>query len=204
MQLAFTSGCACFWSQIYETSYNGLLLGPPKLRLPRWSSGKESACQIRRCKRHSFYPWIGKIPWSRRWQPTPVKSCTWLSTAQPSRLLTWWVWYHLAHNEQLRPCGHLILHVLRIIPNKFIQSHLFVIFLASAIFSFLVLHYACDGSSKYTISWTTLLLWFNSPFKTCWKRPWLVSFGFNPEMIYNMICTALKTKLMIIFPKAIF
>ena len=38
----------------------------------RWHSGKESACQCRRCKRHGFDPWVGKIPWSRQWQPTPV------------------------------------------------------------------------------------------------------------------------------------
>ena len=66
-----------------------------------------------------------------------IESFTRLSTAEPSRLLIWWVWYHLAHNEQLQPRGHLIIHVLRIIPNKFIQSHLCVIFLASAIFTFL-------------------------------------------------------------------
>ena len=23
-------------------------------------------------KRHGFDPWIGKIPWSRKWQPAPV------------------------------------------------------------------------------------------------------------------------------------
>ena len=23
-------------------------------------------------KRHRFDPWVGKIPWSRKWQPTPV------------------------------------------------------------------------------------------------------------------------------------
>ena len=22
--------------------------------------------------RHGFYPWVRKIPWSRKWQPTPV------------------------------------------------------------------------------------------------------------------------------------
>ena len=38
-------------------------------RLPRWLSGKESACQHRR---HGFDPYVGKIPWSRKWQPTPV------------------------------------------------------------------------------------------------------------------------------------
>ena len=34
--------------------------------------GKESACQCRRCKRCEFNPWVGKIPWRRKWQPTPV------------------------------------------------------------------------------------------------------------------------------------
>ena len=23
-------------------------------------------------KRHRFHPWVGKIPWTREWQPTPV------------------------------------------------------------------------------------------------------------------------------------
>ena len=37
--------------------------------LPRWVSGKESACQFRRCE---FDPWVGKIPWRRKWQPIPI------------------------------------------------------------------------------------------------------------------------------------
>ena len=24
-----------------------------------------------RCRRHGFKPWVGKIPWRRKWQPTP-------------------------------------------------------------------------------------------------------------------------------------
>ena len=35
-------------------------------------SGKESVCQCRRCRRCGFSPWVGKIPWNRKWQPTPV------------------------------------------------------------------------------------------------------------------------------------
>ena len=31
--------------------------------------GKRSAFQ---CRRRKFYPWVGKVPWSRKWQPTPV------------------------------------------------------------------------------------------------------------------------------------
>ena len=37
--------------------------------LPCWFSGKESAWQ---CGRLEFYPWVGKMPWRREWQPTPV------------------------------------------------------------------------------------------------------------------------------------
>ena len=29
-------------------------------------------CQCRRCKRPGFNPRVGKIPWRRKWQPTPV------------------------------------------------------------------------------------------------------------------------------------
>ena len=37
-------------------------------RLPRFS-GKESDCQH---MRWGFSPWVGKIPWRGKWQPTPV------------------------------------------------------------------------------------------------------------------------------------
>ena len=39
---------------------------------PGGISGKEPACSCRRCKRHSFDPWVEKIPWRRKWQPTLV------------------------------------------------------------------------------------------------------------------------------------
>ena len=35
----------------------------------RWLHVKESACQCRRCR---FDPWVGMIPWRRKWQLTPV------------------------------------------------------------------------------------------------------------------------------------
>ena len=38
----------------------------------RWLSGKESTCQCRRRRRLKFDPWVGKILWRRKWQPTPV------------------------------------------------------------------------------------------------------------------------------------
>ena len=36
------------------------------------ASGKELASQCWRHKKHGFDPWLGKIPWRRAWQPTPV------------------------------------------------------------------------------------------------------------------------------------
>ena len=39
----------------------------------RWRlSGKESACQCRYHRRPGFNSWVRKIPWRRKWQPTPV------------------------------------------------------------------------------------------------------------------------------------
>ena len=37
--------------------------------LPRGVSGKEPACQCRRHNRHGFDPWVGRIPWRRKWHP---------------------------------------------------------------------------------------------------------------------------------------
>ena len=39
---------------------------------PGGASGKEPTCQCRRLKRCGFNPWVGKIPWRREWQLTPV------------------------------------------------------------------------------------------------------------------------------------
>ena len=39
---------------------------------PRWCSGKESAWQCRRHRRHGFNSWVWKISWRRKWQPPLV------------------------------------------------------------------------------------------------------------------------------------
>ena len=72
-------GCGCFRPE--EALWAGLsfLSVPLKwLKLvalkgfPGGASGKEPTCQSRRHKRHKFHPWLGKIPWRRASQPTPV------------------------------------------------------------------------------------------------------------------------------------
>jgi len=44
-----------------NVSHVGFLGGP---------TGKESASQCRKAER--FDPWVKKIPWRRKWQPTPI------------------------------------------------------------------------------------------------------------------------------------
>ena len=41
------------------------------LGFPGGASGEDSTCQ---CERHKirFNPWVRKIPWRKKWQPTPV------------------------------------------------------------------------------------------------------------------------------------
>ena len=91
--MGFRAGKTCIWIQDpSNTSYKILRQGThlslrlylfickktelahyhPIRGLPRWLSDKESTCQWRIHSRWGFYPWVGKIPWSRKWQPTPV------------------------------------------------------------------------------------------------------------------------------------
>ena len=54
---------------IGQTWNLSLLMGKIEGGLPWWLSGKETTCQ---CRRLGFDPWVRKIPWSRKCQPTPV------------------------------------------------------------------------------------------------------------------------------------
>ena len=40
--------------------------------LPRGTSGKESTYQSGDIISRRFHPWVGKIPWRRTWQFTPI------------------------------------------------------------------------------------------------------------------------------------
>ena len=62
------------WEVITVLLYPGSDLEPTALisgLIPKWLSGKKPTCQ---CRRRGFHPWVRKIPWRRKWQPTPV-SC---------------------------------------------------------------------------------------------------------------------------------
>ena len=71
--------CVCVWVCFYtrgeekglESCFICLYI-LLNMGFPGGASGKEPACQCRRPKRCRFDPWVGKIPWRRAWQPTPV------------------------------------------------------------------------------------------------------------------------------------
>ena len=61
-----------WWAAIYRVAQSRTRLKQlsSSSEIPRWFSGKESACQYRRHKRCGFDPWVRKIPWRRKWQST--------------------------------------------------------------------------------------------------------------------------------------
>ena len=51
--------------------------------LPRWLRGNEFACQCRKCR---FDPWVEKISWKRKWQPTHILAGKIQWTEEPGML----------------------------------------------------------------------------------------------------------------------
>ena len=53
---------------------------------PGGTSGKESACNARDCKRLRLEPWVGKIPWRRHGNPLQHSCLENPRTEEPGRL----------------------------------------------------------------------------------------------------------------------
>ena len=65
MKISVVSICGKFTDT--ANNYFGLL--STFIRLPWWLRWLRIRLQ---CKKPGFNPWVGKIPWRRKWQPTPV------------------------------------------------------------------------------------------------------------------------------------
>ena len=55
-----------------SSNSHGILVPTVWRGFPGGTGGKEHTCQCRRLNKGGFDPWVGKIPWRRAWQPTPV------------------------------------------------------------------------------------------------------------------------------------
>ena len=58
--------------QTLPESCGSLLPAVVSTEIPSDASGKEPACQCRRHRSQGFDPWVGKIPWRRKWQSIPA------------------------------------------------------------------------------------------------------------------------------------
>ena len=85
------------------------------LGLPWWLTGKEFACQ---CWRHGFDPWVGKIPWRRKWQLLQYSCLGNPRRACQRSLVGYSAWGHRVrmHFTHLFP-QRLIVHVLLVQKN---------------------------------------------------------------------------------------
>ena len=52
--------------------YSAIKMYEVLIQLPCWLIGERIHLQCRRHRRCKFDPWIWKIPWSWKWQSTPV------------------------------------------------------------------------------------------------------------------------------------
>ena len=83
--------------------------------LSRWLSGKESTCLCRRCRRCGVDPGVGKILWSRKWQPLQY-SCLENSMDRGASRATVhgvrhdWVTEHMCARKCTPECTHTHTH----------------------------------------------------------------------------------------------
>ena len=71
-----TSGFAAYWKWIWIS------------QVAQWLKKKKIHLQCRKPRRHRFDPCVGKIPWRRAWQPSPVSIPAW--TEEPAELHSPW------------------------------------------------------------------------------------------------------------------
>ena len=86
--------CQCPWKSLFrlwkELHWLYRLIWKGLRCLEGGTTGKESTYQCRRHKRCGFYPLVEKIPWRRKWQPTPVFS----AWKNPIDRGAWWATVH--------------------------------------------------------------------------------------------------------------
>ena len=98
--------CSKLFFPVLASCLNSSLLNG----LPLWLSGKESICNSGDAGRLGFDPWVGNIPWRRKWQPTPVflpgkyhgqRSLAGYSPWGVTKTQTWQKWLNTLLNGKL-------------------------------------------------------------------------------------------------------
>ena len=104
------------WNRSFLTPFSEdvILPGENELGFLGGTGGKEPTCQCRGHKRHGFDPRVGKIPWRRNWQPTPVLlpgkfhgGSWWATVHKVTKSLTWLKWLSKNANDLRVDLNHL-------------------------------------------------------------------------------------------------
>ena len=72
---SLTRTCPCAKSEndnFVALGFNLKMCSKNTLGLPRWLSGKRICLPVQETQEMWVRSWVRKIPWSRKWQPTPV------------------------------------------------------------------------------------------------------------------------------------
>ena len=85
-------GSYCLLPRVHQSLVSHLLRFID--RLPPWLNGKKICLQFRRHKICGFDPWVGKIPWRRKWQPLQY-SCL----KNPMDRGVWWAYSPWCYKE---------------------------------------------------------------------------------------------------------
>ena len=126
-----------------------------KLGFPGGSDGKSICLQ---CGRPGFHPWVGKIPWRRKWQPTPVLLPG--KSYGPRSLAGCSPWGRKESGTTERLHFHFTGHSHKVAA----VFHARLWFLGQAGASGKILSMDCQ------LEWNTLATWYEE--LTYWKRPW--------------------------------
>ena len=166
------------------------------MEFPRWLSGKESTCQ---CRKRGFDPWSRKIPWRRKWQPTPV---FWPENPQGQRILAGYSpWGRKKVRHDLATTKSIAWDSYGLIKNLFCSTATAT---AKSLQSCLTL---CDpidgsppGSSIPGILQARTLVWVAISFSNAWKwkvkgkslsrvrllaTPWTAAYQAPPSMGFS-------------------
>ena len=144
--------------------------------------GKEPTCQCRRRKRPEFDPWVGKIPWRRAWQPTPI-----LAWRIPKDRGAWWATVHSVTQSQARLKQLSTKHVstggwpMFLVPCPWQSGGRPAVLTVTAPPPLLTILPSCclvAGNSFTTWTWTTInrVLITTEAFRTARVSSWAASF----------------------------
>ena len=134
-------------------------------RIPRWRTGKESTYQCKRHKRHGFDSWVGKSPWRRKRQPTPVPL--------PGKLMDRGIWWATVHGVTELDMTEW--------PNTHITSN-YQFFFRCMMFASLILREIKPQRviTSYLLEWVSSIRWEKiiffqdvenrDPVKHCWSE----------------------------------